>query len=84
MLDKNNSILWDYYRGSLHLYANEALQGFTLGASMCIVIDQFIEEHAGFSGERELFAIHGMANQRYEKYQSYAAAYGRFPRPAGP
>ena len=75
MLDKRNSILWESYQANKHNYENETIQQFMLGLAICIDIDHFIEQHANFSGERELLAIKGMANSKNPKYIPYAAAY---------
>ena len=75
MLDKNNSILWDEYRKSKHLYENETLQHFTLSLAMRSAIDKFLELHTNFDGKKELYAIKGMVYSNDEENQPYAAAF---------
>ena len=75
VLYKNNSGLWEKYYKSKHMYENEALKGFTLSATIAIAVDRFIELHAQFEGLSEIYAIRGIVNPEYEKYNSYAAAY---------
>lgn len=75
MLDKNSSVLWDEYRKIKQMGNYDNIKSFMLSMSIGGVIDAFFEEHKGFIGEKELYAIKGMSACKDEKSQKYAQAY---------